>query len=161
MKINPSTSPTINPQAGRAVNFVIVFLYFILYAFYSMLTVGWTVFADNQEQLAVAYTGEAYESPFEPCLPQKGTVISPGPVKPETSIPSFRLEGIVWGGIFPQAIINGSIVKEGDKISDAEVVKIEKNEIKLSYQGNIFFLKNNKENSQDNMNTGDGKRRLE
>lgn len=131
----------INPQAGRAVNFVIAFLYFMLYAFYSMLTVRWIVFADNDGQLGVSYTGEAYESPFKPCLPQKGTVIMSGPVKPETPIPSLNLEGIVWGGLFPQAIINGSIVKEGDKISDAEVLKIEKNEIKLSYQGNIFFLK--------------------
>jgi hypothetical protein len=160
MKINPERSRTINPQAGRAVNFVIAFLYFMLYAFYSMLTVRWTVFADNAEQLAVAYSGEAYESPFKPCLPQKGIVISPGSVKPETPIPSLSLEGIVWGGIFPQAIINGSIVKEGDKISDAEVLKIEKNEIKLSYQGNIFFLKSHETNA-DALDNIEGNRRNE
>lgn len=147
-------------MAGRAVNFVIAFLCFMLYAFYGMLTVRWAVFADNAEQLAVAYTGEAYESPFKPCLPQKGIVISPGPAEAETPIPSLRLEGIVWGGLFPQAIINGSIVKEGDKISDAEVVKIEKNEIKLSYQGSIFFLKS-RETNADALDNIEGKRRPE
>lgn len=145
---------------SRAVNFIIAFLYFMLYAFYSLSARGAVVLAQGEEQLAAVYSGEAYESPFKPCLPQKGIVIIPGPVEAETPIPSLRLEGIVWGGLFPQAIINGSIVKEGDKISDAEVVKIEKNEIKLSYQGSIFFLKS-RETNADALDNIEGKRRPE
>jgi len=34
----------------------------------------------------------------------------------QTPLPTLNIQGIVWGGIFPQAIINNKVVKVGDTI---------------------------------------------
>lgn len=39
-------------------------------------------------------------------------------------LPKFIVQGLIWGGAFPQAIINNTVVRKGDVISDAKVVKI-------------------------------------
>ena len=52
------------------------------------------------------------------------------------------IEGIIWGGDMPQAIISGNLVGEGDLISDAKVVKISQSGVKIKYKGYSIFLKN-------------------
>lgn len=40
------------------------------------------------------------------------------------NLPKLIVQGLIWGGAFPQAIINNTVVRKGDVISDAKVVEI-------------------------------------
>lgn len=99
------------------------------------------VFAVDDKEL-VTYTARDYESPFKSWLPKKEEVyvITPMAQSQEVSLPKLTIEGIIWGGEFPQAIINGTVLEVGDRIEDADILEIEKGSIKLLYQGSIFFL---------------------
>lgn len=61
-------------------------------------------------------------------------------IKPELDLSKFKVQGIIWGVSMPQAIINDKVLKTGDLIEDAEILKIEKNGITLSFNGVIFSL---------------------
>lgn len=50
------------------------------------------------------------------------------------------MEGLIWGGPQPQAIINGSVLNVGDEISNAKVKHISKNGVVITYQGTDFTL---------------------
>jgi len=48
---------------------------------------------------------------------------------------NFKVQGIIWGGRFPQAIVNNRVVIVGDTIDGAEILSIDKNGITLSSGG--------------------------
>ncbi|MFQ5680607.1 MAG: hypothetical protein ACE5GG_00920 [Candidatus Omnitrophota bacterium] len=113
------------------------------------------VFADTKQSRSsgkVVYTAGKYFDPFSDWLPRE---IKENPVvikqrhrakrQPAENIilPNFSLEGIVWGGGFPQVIIDGLVLKEGEKIEGAEVLEITKSKVKMLYKNKIFFLMNN------------------
>lgn len=50
-------------------------------------------------------------------------------------LPPLKVQGIVWGGVIPQAIINNQVVKIGDLISGVRVVDIKRNGITVFYSG--------------------------
>ncbi len=54
--------------------------------------------------------------------------------------PEFSLTGIVFGGGEPSAIINGKIVKEGDVIEGAKVLKINPKKVTLGFKGKEISL---------------------
>jgi len=54
--------------------------------------------------------------------------------------PSLAIQGLVWGGSFPQAIINNKVVKTGDKIGDCIIVGIDKDGVIVSSGGKEFKL---------------------
>lgn len=60
--------------------------------------------------------------------------------KPEFDLSKLKVQGIVWGGRSPQAIINGQVLSVGDLIEGAQIVSIEKKGITLSFVGAIFDL---------------------
>ncbi len=81
--------------------------------------------------------------PFVSALPQKPIVYRPtdvtvagGQVKP----PDFSVQGMVWGSKRPQAIIEDRIYNIGDEVKGAKIVGIDKEGIKVTYQGNIFLV---------------------
>ncbi|MFA6358145.1 MAG: hypothetical protein WCY09_05715 [Candidatus Omnitrophota bacterium] len=55
-------------------------------------------------------------------------------------IDALKVQGIIWGGKMPQAIINDKVLAVGDLIEDAEILNIAKNEITLSFAGEIVTL---------------------
>ncbi|MCM8782300.1 MAG: general secretion pathway protein GspB [Candidatus Omnitrophica bacterium] len=54
--------------------------------------------------------------------------------------PKLLLNGIMYLAKKPQAIINGSIVEEGDMVSGATVMKIEKNSVVLKFDDTEMIL---------------------
>jgi len=70
----------------------------------------------------------------EPIHPQK---VSADPVL----LPSMRINGIVWGGNVPAAIIDNKVYREGDSIKDAKVVKIVKEGVWFLYKEKDFLMK--------------------
>jgi Tfp pilus assembly protein PilP len=65
---------------------------------------------------------------------------NPDMPKPEFDLSKLKVQGIVWGGKSPQAIINGQVLSVGDLIEGAQIVSIEKKGITLSFVGAIFDL---------------------
>lgn len=56
----------------------------------------------------------------------------------------WSLTGVIDNGTTPLAFINGKMVKVGDLVDQARVVKIEKHKVTLSHNGNQFSLQVNK-----------------
>jgi len=54
--------------------------------------------------------------------------------------PPLTISGITWGSSFPQAIINGKVVRPGDVIDDVQVISISKEGLVLSYKNQKFSL---------------------
>lgn len=63
------------------------------------------------------------------------------PVKEAVS--SFTLNGVFFSGNEGYALINNRIVKEGDKIEEATVIKITLDEVELKYDSSTIKLSSN------------------
>lgn len=57
-----------------------------------------------------------------------------------TTLSSFSVQGIAWGGKLPQAIIDGTVVKIGDIIKEAEVIDIDKEGVTLIYNDRRYKI---------------------
>jgi hypothetical protein len=70
------------------------------------------------------------------------TTLSGQETKPRLT--GWSLTGIIDNGSTPLAFINGKMVKVGDLVDQARVVKIEKQKVTLSHNGTEIFLRVNK-----------------
>lgn len=68
--------------------------------------------------------------------PQENTDLQ----RPILSLKKFKVQGVIWGGKLPQAIINNKILGVGDSIDGAEIVSIEKKGITLNFAGRMANL---------------------
>ena len=59
------------------------------------------------------------------------------PVQP----PKLVLKGIAWDKTEPLALINGQVVKEGNTIGGARILKIDFDRVTVRYRGNKFVFK--------------------
>lgn len=64
----------------------------------------------------------------------------PAPTKGPVTPPPLKVQGLIWGGNFPQAIINDSVVKVGDTIKEARIINIDRNGVVVEFQGQEFNL---------------------
>ena len=60
--------------------------------------------------------------------------------KPKIDLNALVVQGIIWGGKIPQAIINNKVLSVGSFINEAEILCIDKTGITLSFAGDIFNL---------------------
>lgn len=91
----------------------------------------------------IEYKAEGSRDPFESYLKkeevlqgqpqQEGTAPSPPP-------PALTVQGIIWGGRFPQAIINNKIVKVGDTIEEARILDINKDGVTVFFGNRKYNL---------------------
>jgi hypothetical protein len=86
----------------------------------------------------VNYRADDLRDPFEGYKEQK--VAGDQPATAESALPSLAVKGVVWGSDTPQAIINNQVVKVGEIISGVKVVSIEREGIKVLYQGRPYEL---------------------
>jgi len=56
------------------------------------------------------------------------------------SLPALTVQGLVWGGNFPQAIINNKVVKEGDTLEEARIISIKKEGVTVFFEGGEYQL---------------------
>ena len=86
----------------------------------------------------VEYSADALKDPFVEYGKQQAPVSeTAAPVKP---LPAMSVQGIVWGGPVPQAIINGKVFKLGDNINEAKITGINKEGVELFYGGREYLL---------------------
>ena len=88
------------------------------------------------------YKSTQLRDPFQSYLTQGLNVLSAqegtDPTKIDPNV--FIVQGIIWGGRMPQAIINNKVVAVGDIIDGAKISKIDKNGITLSVSGGVINL---------------------
>jgi len=84
-----------------------------------------------------------YRDPFGPLLPDEEVRPEAGR-RPEAEIaaPEVTVEGILWSKDESRAIIDGEVYKAGDTLRtvDAEVIRVDKRVVIISYQGKIFRM---------------------
>jgi hypothetical protein len=89
------------------------------------------------DQLQLAIQQEKKEEELKaPEASQEETVL-------EESMPdlgTFKVQGVIWGGGFPQAIINNRIFSVGDAIDGFKITGIEKTGITLDFAGRTVSL---------------------
>lgn len=92
---------------------------------------------------SVEYKSDGLRDPFEGVFKTEPTA-TPGPVeaaaKPQVPPPALTIQGIIWGGKIPQAIINDKVVKVGDTIAEAKITDIGKDGIEVIFKDYTFKL---------------------
>ncbi len=86
---------------------------------------------------------ENIRDPFVSLLPTKSEALTASTEMKsgeKVNLPSFSVQGLIWGTDRPQAIIDNKIFNLGDEIEGAKIVQITKEGVKILYQNNIFVL---------------------
>jgi len=63
-----------------------------------------------------------------------------GSIKPVLDLNKIEVQGIIWGGKIPQAIVNNKVLAVGDLIEGAQILSIDKGGITLNLSGEIINL---------------------
>lgn len=105
----------------------------------------------------VEYNTENMRDPFVWQIKQD---LNPAPaIEEKTSAeqqvqpPPLKVTGMIWGGKFPQAIVDGKVVKAGDKVQGARIISIDKEGVKVSYYNKIFNLSSPATGQLENLKT--------
>lgn len=104
--------------------------------------------ADITSLSKVTFDTKGFRDPFKSQLPEKKieekVEIIPRPeLEVIVSPPDITIQGIVWGGIFPQAIIDSQVIREGDVLAEPEpitILEIKPKEVVVLYRRKIFTL---------------------
>ncbi len=110
--------------------------------------------ANNKEKgiIPVDYTGAQYRDPLElpmelrtPIKPVVETAAQPTlkierEIEREIVLPTFTIQGIVWGGVKPQALINQGLCEKGDIIKGAKIADITKEGVTFVYKNKKFII---------------------
>ncbi|MCM8789801.1 MAG: hypothetical protein NC916_02105 [Candidatus Omnitrophica bacterium] len=92
----------------------------------------------------VEYKAEGLRDPFKKLirkLDKKDVDQNSVPKREEKlQLPQFQIQGIVWGGVFPQAIINNKVVKVGDSIEGCLIKDISKEGVTVDLEGFEYRL---------------------
>lgn len=97
---------------------------------------------DKDERPHLEYNAYSLRDPFIDPLVQQADKALPDPVEVDFEItpPALAVQGLIWGGRIPQAIINGKVVTKGDVIEGAEIIDIDGNGVVVIYNKKIFKL---------------------
>lgn len=92
----------------------------------------------------IEYQAQNFRDPFEAYrkdapLPSSVSVL-PAPEEKVLPLPDLTIQGAIWGGSLPQAIINNRVLKLEEVIEPPKVVKIEKEGITVLYSGRQYNL---------------------
>ena len=52
-----------------------------------------------------------------------------------TQLPPMNIQGLIWGGLHPQAIVNNTIYRVGDSIGQAKIISISRRGLTVDLQG--------------------------
>jgi hypothetical protein len=95
----------------------------------------------------IKYEAESLRDPFPP-PPEKKETQKGGAqgeqqktAKPvDVTPPVLTVQGLIWGAVIPQAVINGKVVKAGDTIEEAQITKIGKEGVEIVFKEQTFHL---------------------
>jgi len=84
-----------------------------------------------KQNVKVEYSAESLRDPFKPEIKKADSSALEQEQGPSAQSPALNVQGLIWGGAFPQAIINNRVVREGDEIEGAKVIKIGKDGVSV------------------------------
>jgi len=92
----------------------------------------------SKEKNEIEYKSEDLRNPFQ----EEKAETKEDPQEPvETGpLPDLSIQGMVWGGILPQAIINNRVLKIGDTIEGARITDINKSGVTLFFGNRKYNL---------------------
>jgi hypothetical protein len=89
----------------------------------------------------IEYKSEGLRDPFEGVFKTEGQAQGPVMQAPlQVSPPPLTVQGIIWGGKMPQAIVNEKVAKVGDTVADAKITAINKDGIEVTYKNYTFKI---------------------
>ena len=90
---------------------------------------------------SVEYTAGDKRDPFKTYLKDSESASEEAPEgEVEIKLPELVVNGIIWGGKFPQAIINDKVVKVGDEIEGAKIKQISKDGVVVLFSSKTYTL---------------------
>jgi len=101
------------------------------------------------ERRIVEYQAGNQRDPFQGLakidVTQGSGIVEAKSPKSEKPLPRLAIQGIVWGGKFPQAIIDNRVVKVGDRIKlgtreGATIIDIDKEGVVVVFEGQEYKL---------------------
>jgi len=96
---------------------------------------NWLKEQEEMEKMLVYHGGG--RDPLVIPAKKRAEATEPAPIK----LPPLSLKGIVWDESEPLALINDLIVKEGDTIQEARIVKIYFDRVAVRYGSKEFVIK--------------------
>lgn len=82
--------------------------------------------------------GDVLGQPEEQRVSAEGELAAGSQAAP---LPTLSIQGLIWGGRFPQAIVNGKVVRIGDAVEGAQITDINKEGIVLFYDNRRHILR--------------------
>jgi len=95
------------------------------------------------EQVArpnLEYRADGLRDPFRSPIDKDEGRMNRAQAQAKKPLPAFTVQGIIWGGKLPQAIINNTVLKIGDPINGAVVNKIEPDGVTVFFDGSEYKL---------------------
>jgi len=92
---------------------------------------------------AAVYLAQELRDPMKSLLPeapkpQQASVRQPGAPQPPPP-PALRVQGLLWGGKEPQAIINDAVYKVNDLVKGAKILEITRDGVTIEHLGAPVF----------------------
>ncbi len=56
------------------------------------------------------------------------------------AVAAIKLQGLIWGGNVPQAIVNESVVKTGDVVDNMQIIEITKDGVSVLFNNRVYNL---------------------
>ena len=92
----------------------------------------------SQEANKIEYTSEGLRDPFQKeKIERKEQPQQPMQISP---LPALQIQGIVWGGSLPQAIINNKVVRVGDTMGGVRIIDINKSGVSVFFENREYNL---------------------
>lgn len=111
--------------------------------------------SETEQKPKVEYKPQGLKDPF--AVPRKEEKEKP-PEEIKESVakvpktpPQLIIQGLIWGGKLPQAIINGKIVKVGDMIGDVRIDGISRDGIIIFFDERSIAISSPAKNNLDNL----------
>ena len=117
---------------------LLIFLIILSYAHWGRVSLSWAQARQSE------YTGSGFRDPFESQLPRPVIEVpaqaAAATVEEQVQPPAITVESQISGGPIPQAIIGGKVLRVGDKVQEALIIRIAKEGVEALYQGRTFLF---------------------
>lgn len=125
---------------NRKKNFLKIILFFLFILTYNLQLTAYSLFAQEE----FTYDSKGKRNPFIPLVTSDGRLLKLDTEEEHKS--AVFLEGIIYDkrGL-SYAIVNGVVVRIGDRVGDYQVLKIEERKVILIKEGQIQELELKKE----------------
>jgi len=142
----PVTKVHLKNHPGKKIFFIIILLFLLALA---MILIKRNLFISVTINSPINTAAPATSRPFSKDIPKPESPEKIDPSKTDTPTKTIPTQPFVLNGVFfsedcGYALINNQIVRQGDEVDGAQVVRITPEMVEINFQGNSILLKTNK-----------------